>query len=181
MQRTHNRNQRPIRSGDTRRMATAATASPRLRSPDKPLDRMDRLADMAHFPALVNAGATANVLVTITVTWFVASRFPQPFAPLLWVAIVLALNLAPVVLLRALSSRTRPMPRLRDMDFVHDQHRFSDWVYLAASANMAFWILVSWAVFSSTGSTRALALMLAIAFLATFSPVLLRVARRRAD
>ena len=37
---------------------------PMLPSPDKPLDQMNRLADMAHFPALVNAGATANILLT---------------------------------------------------------------------------------------------------------------------
>ena len=155
------------------------TPQPRLASPDKPLDRMDRLADMAHFPALVNAGATANILVTVTVTWLIVPRFPQPFAPILWTALVLALNLAPVVILRAASRAATPTPRLRDMDFVRDQHRFSDWVYLAASANMAFWILVSWSIFSVTGSSRALAAVLGVAFLATFSPVLLRIARRR--
>jgi hypothetical protein len=41
---------------------------------DKPLDRMDRLADMAHFPAMVNAGATGNVLITLLVTWWLVPR-----------------------------------------------------------------------------------------------------------
>lgn len=47
----------------------------------KPLNRMDRLADMSHFPAAVNAGATANVLLTLAVTWLLVPRFPQVFAP----------------------------------------------------------------------------------------------------
>ena len=163
----------------TRPLRNHTVPQPRLASPDKPLDQMDRLADMAHFPSLVNAGATVNIIVTITVTWIIVPRFPQPFAPLLWTALVLALNLAPVIVLRAVSRPATLMPRLRDMDFVRDQHRFSDWVYLAASANMAFWILVSWSLFSVTGSIRVLAAVLAIAFLVTFSPVLLRIARRR--
>ena len=159
-------------------------------SADKPLDQMNRLADMAHFPAAVNAGATANVLLTITVIFFLR-RFllTSPLAvyapvtllttPLAFTALVLALNLAPVVVLRALDRRrsahaARPMPTLRTMNFIHDQHRFSDWVYLAASANMAFWILTSWALFIFFRGPAALAAMLAAAFLVTFSPVLLR-------
>ncbi len=159
-----------------------------LPSAQKPLDRMDRLADMLHFPALVNAGATANVLLTIVVTWLLVPRLPQLWpslpsavAPLLWTALVLVLNLTPVIVLRAVDRGGRPIPRLRDMDFVHDQHRFSDWVYLGASANMAFWVLVSWAAFSLTGSVRVLATLLGVAFLVTFSPVLLRVFAHRRD
>ena len=162
-----------------------------LPSPDKPLDRMNRLADMGHFPPLVNAGATLNILVTITVTYFLESWILggplAPYvpvstllpAPLVWTALVLALNLTPVLVLRSLDRGNRPMPRLRDMDFVHDQHRFSDWVYLAASANMAFWILTSWSVFVLHHTPAALLLVLVVAFLATFSPVLLRRRSRR--
>ena len=146
---------------------------------EKPLDRMDRLADMAHFPAAVNAGATANILLTIAVTWLLVPRFPQPYAPAVWIGVVLCLNLAPVVFLRAVRANDTPVPRMAEMDFFRDQHRFSDWVYLAASANMGFWILVAWSVFSVSGSVRVLAALLSIAFLATFSPVLLRVVLRR--
>jgi hypothetical protein len=66
------------------------------------------------------------------------------------------------------------------MHFIRDQHKFSDWVYLAASANMAFWILLSWALFSISYlySTALLEGMLVVAALATFSPVLLRSRRR---
>jgi hypothetical protein len=129
---------------------------------------------MAHFPALVNAGATANILMTITLTWWLEPRFPQVFAPVLWVAVVLAVNLLPVVILRRISGPETEYRPLGRMDFFKDQHKFSDWVYLAASANMAFWILVSWSIFSVNRSATALALMLAAAFLITFSPVLLR-------
>ena len=145
-----------------------------MNSSAKKLNEMNRLADMGHFPAVVNAGATVNVLVTIAVTWFVVPRFAEPFAPVVWVAIVLAANLLPVVLLRLGMGAATEFPTLGEMDFVRDQHKFSDWVYVAASANMAFWVLVSWALFSFTHTGLALAGMLVVAFLATFSPVLLR-------
>jgi hypothetical protein len=82
-----------------------------------------------------------------------------------------------VVLLRL---RMRPQthsPTLAQMDFVRDQHKFSDWVYVAASANMAFWVLGSWAVFSVWHAAGVLAAVLLVALLATFSPVLLRGGR----
>ncbi len=144
----------------------------------KRLDEMNRLGDMAHFPVAVNAGATANVLLTLAVTWWVEPRFPREpgdvGAALLWTALVLAVNLLPVVLLRRTMRPGEPDRRLGEMDFVRDQHRFSDWVYLAASANMAFWVLTGWAVFAVVHTGRSLGGMLLLAFLATFSPVLLR-------
>jgi hypothetical protein len=145
-----------------------------MNSSAKKLNEMNRLGDMGHFPAVVNAGATVNVLATICVTWFVEPRYPQAFAPVVWVAVVLALNLLPVVLLRLRMGPGTEFPTLAEMDFVRDQHKFSDWVYVAASANMAFWVLVSWAVFSLAHAGAALAGMLVVAFVATFSPVLLR-------
>lgn len=129
---------------------------------------------MAHFPAFVNAGATANILVTVCATWWLQPRYPQVFAPMLWVAIVLCVNLLPVLLLR-ISLRPDTVYRaLGEMDFITDQHKFSDWVYLAASANMAFWILAAWAVSSIAHTAATLAAILVVAFLVTFSPVLLR-------
>lgn len=145
-----------------------------MNSSAKKLNEMNRLADMGHFPAVVNAGATVNVLATIAVTWFVAPRFPEVFAPVVWVAIVLGANLLPVVLLRLGMGEATEFPTLGEMDFVRDQHKFSDWVYVAASANMAFWVLVSWALFSWDHAPMALAGMMVVAFVATFSPVLLR-------
>ncbi len=144
---------------------------------DKRLDQMNRLADMGHFPAVVNAGATINILFTICVTWLLVPRFPQVSAPVVWIALVLALNLLPVLLLRLTLRADTPYPTLRTMNFVHDQHKFSDWVYVAASANMAFWVLVSWAVFAVRYRVTTLMAMLVVAALATFSPVLLRSMR----
>lgn len=143
-------------------------------SSDKPLDRMDRLADMAHFPPLVNAGATANIVLTLLVTWWLVPQYHQIYAPVVWTALVLLVNLLPVILLRAVSFNQTPVPPLRAMNFYRDQHRFSDWVYLAASANMAFWILVSWSVFAVSHTSATLAVVLAVAVLVTFSPVLVR-------
>ncbi len=148
-----------------------------MHAADKKLNEMNRLSDMAHFPAIVNAGATANILLTIWLTWVLQPRYPQVYAPVVWVGLVLFLNLLPVCLLRLATSPGEEVRSLRNMDFFKDQHRFSDWVYLAASANMAFWILVSWSLFSVSHSATALLLMLALAFIITFSPVILRRGR----
>ena len=146
----------------------------RVKASDKKLNEMNRLSDMGHFPATVNAGATANVLMTISVTWLLVPRFHQVAAPVVWVAIVLTLNLLPVLLLRLTLKPDTSYRTLGQMDFVRDQHRFSDWVYVAASANMAFWVLGSWAVFSVEPGVAILAAVLFVAFCATFSPVMLR-------
>ncbi len=138
----------------------------------KPLNQMNRLTDMLHFPALVNAGATLNVLVTIAITWYLEPRHPMLSGP--WVALVLLLNLLPVALLRLTITPATIYPPLGRMNFVHDQHKFSDWVYLAASADMAFWILLTWTVSAYARSATALVLILICAFLVTFAPVLLR-------
>lgn len=143
----------------------------------KRLNQMDRLGDMAHFPAVVNAGATVNILFTLSLTYFLVPRFPQTYAPMVWVVLVLFLNLLPVVLLRLTLTPETEYNRLGEMDFVHDQHKFSDWVYLVASANMAFWVLGSWAIFSVWHSTLTLTSVLLIAGLATFSPAILRRSR----
>ena len=132
---------------------------------------------MAHFPALVNAGATANVMLTICLTWALVPRYPQVYALAIWIAIVLCVNLLPVVLLRLTLKPDTVYRKLGEMDFVHDQHKFSDWVYLAASANMTFWILLAWSIFSISHTTPALLGLLAVACLATFSPVILRGSR----
>jgi hypothetical protein len=150
-----------------------------LHASEKKLNEMNRLGDMGHFPAVVNAGATLNVMLTITLTWLLVPRYPQTYASILWLALVLCVNLLPVFLLRL---RLRPdtvYRTLGQMDFVHDQHKFSDWVYVAASANMAFWVLAAWALFSVAHSITALAAMLCVALLATFSPVLLRASAPR--
>ncbi len=148
-----------------------------MKAADKRLNEMDRLADMGHFPVMVHAGATLNVLLTITVTWLLVSRFPQPWAPVMWIALVLLLNLLPVALLRLTLTPATLYPTLRTMNFVRDQHKFSDWVYVAASANMAFWVLTAWAVFSVYQRIPVLVALLATAAVATFSPVLLRHVR----
>ncbi len=118
-----------------------------MHAANKKLNEMNRLGDMAHFPPLVNAGATANILLTVCVTWWLVPRYPAVYAPMVWVSIVLCVNLLPVVLLRLREKPGVVYRRLGEMDFFADQHRFSDWVYLAASANMAFWVLASWAIF----------------------------------
>ena len=127
---------------------------------------------MLHFPALVNAGASVNVLLTLCVTWWVAPRYPMLAG--VWVAVVLAANLLPVVLLRLTIRPETSYPKLREMSFLHDQHKFSDWVYVAASADMAFWVLLGWTTAVLHRTTAALVVLEVVAGLCTFSPVLLR-------
>ena len=81
-----------------------------MHAADKKLNEMNRLGDMAHFPALVNAGATANILLTLCITWRLVPHYPQVFAPVVWVALVLCLNLLPVVLLRLTPSTRDRVP-----------------------------------------------------------------------
>jgi hypothetical protein len=51
-------------------------------------------------------------------------------------------------------------------------------VYVAASANMTFWILLTWTISAVARTSLALVAVEIVAFFATFSPVLLRRARR---
>ena len=139
---------------------------------DKRLDGMNRLGDMLHFPAVVNAGATLNVLLTVAATWYVEPRYPMLAGA--WVALVLLLNLLPVVLLRFSMGPQTVYPTLGQMNFFRDQHKFSDWVYVAASANMAFWVLLAWTASALHRTDGALVVLEVVAFLATFSPAILR-------
>lgn len=143
-----------------------------MRAAEKRLNEMNRLGDMLHFPAAVNAGATVNVLVTLAATWWVAARYPALAG--VWVAGVLALNLLPVAVLRTTLRAGTAYPRLGEMNFFSDQHKFSDWVYVAASADMAFWVLLGWTVATLHRTRGSLAALMILAGLCTFSPVLLR-------
>jgi hypothetical protein len=143
---------------------------------DKRLNEMNRLSDMGHFPASVNLGATINVLLTILLTWFVEPRYPALAG--VWVGIVLLVNLLPVVVLRLNLRDDAEVHTLREMQFRTDQHKFSDWVYVAASANMTFWILLAWTISAVARTSLALLAVEIVAFFATFAPVLLRRARR---
>ncbi len=155
------------------------------RSPDptlpggKRLDQMNTLRDMGHFPALVNAGATLNILVTLAVTRVVLVHFGSYTLALpCWIALVLLLNVLPVVVLRAVRWRAdAPMPTVGQMGFGGDQHRFADWVYVAASANMAFWITLGWCAYTLLPGVWTLPGLLVLALGCTFAPVWLRLVR----
>jgi hypothetical protein len=86
---------------------------------EKHVNEMNRLTDMLHFPVAVNAGATLNVLLTAALTWHIEPRHPAFSGP--WIALVLALNLLPVILLRLSMGPGTVYPALREMDFFRDQ------------------------------------------------------------
>ncbi|MBA2712172.1 MAG: hypothetical protein H0U55_01265 [Rubrobacteraceae bacterium] len=140
----------------------------------KRLNEMDDLRDMGHFPPPVHAGATANILLTIVLTYLVRSRHDGPLVLPLWAGGVISANVLPVVVLRSRTDETTHYPRIREMGFFGDQHKFSSWVYAVASANMLVWIVLSWSLFSRRRDGGTLAGMLALAFVCTFFPVWIR-------
>ena len=148
----------------------------------KRLHEMDRLGDMGRFPVVIYAGATANVLGSVLLFFWLHGRsggsLPVGFAAA--VALV-GLNLAPVVLLRRREGAAglADTPPVEAMDFFRDQHRFATWVYAVASANLFFWLLLAWAAFDLERSARMLLAVEALAFACTFFPVWVRLFRRR--
>ncbi len=144
----------------------------------KRLDQMDDLRDMGRFPLPIYAGATGNVLATIALTFLVHGRHPRPRALPPWLGLVLSLNLLPVFVLRARMGEGAPTPIIEEMDFFTDQHRFARWVYVAASANMGFWVSLSWLAFSLHRDKRTLAAVLLLALLCTGFPAWIRLFKR---
>ena len=136
----------------------------------KRLDEMNDLRDMGRFPLPVYAGATGNILFTILLTYLVQRRYPNPGALPAWVGLMLTLNLSPVVLLRLGMDENEPRSVIDEMDFFDDQHKFANWVYLAASANMGFWISLSWIAFSIHRSRQVLLATLFLALICTSFP-----------
>ncbi len=144
----------------------------------KRLDQMDDLRDMGRFPLPIYLGATGNILLTIALTYLVRSRYPRPLALPLWSGGIISLNVLPVFLLRSRMDEDNQYPPIEEMSFFTDQHKFSNWVYAVASANMLFWIVLSWTLFSYRRDRKALAGMLVLAFVCTFFPAWIRLFRR---
>lgn len=147
--------------------------------PSKRLNEMDDLRDMGRFPVPVHAGASANVLLTILLTYVLRGRREGPLTLPVWAGGVLFANVLPVVLLRSRMDENTSYPEISEMSFFWDQHKFSSWVYAVASANMLVWIVLSWSLFSHRHDRRALAGMQIVAFACTFFPAWIRLFRRR--
>ncbi len=141
----------------------------------KRLDEMDDLRDMGRFPVPIYIGATGNVLMTIVLTYLVRGRYPGSRTLPRWGGGVILANLLPVFLLRSRMDEGTHSPEIEQMDFFTDQHKFAPWVYAVASANMLFWISLSWTVFSRRRDGKALAGMLLLAFVCTFYPAWIRL------
>lgn len=150
---------------------------PMSESASKRLNEMDDLRDMGSFPLSVHAGATGNILLTIILTYLVRGRHDGPLALPVWAGGMISANVLPVLVLRSRMDESTYYPRLRDMGFFGDQHKFSSWVYAVASANMLVWIVLSWSLFSRRRDGGTLAGMLALAFLCTFFPGWIRLFR----
>ena len=146
----------------------------------KRLHEMNRLQDMGRFPTVVYAGATANVLVSILLFYWLHGRvggsLPVGFV---CAVVLLVINLSPVVLLRRREGAEglANTPPVEQMGFVRDQHRFASWVYAVASGNLFFWLMLAWATFDLEHSARSLLGVELLAFLCTFAPVWRRLPR----
>ena len=146
--------------------------------PPKRLNEMDDLRDMGRFPLPVYAGATGNILLTIVLTYLLRGRRGEPLALPAWAGGIISANVLPVVLLRSRMDENTHYPEIEEMGFFGDQHKFSNWVYAVASANMLVWIVLSWGLFSYRHDRKALAGMLILAFVCTFFPAWVRLFRR---
>ncbi len=146
--------------------------------PSKRLNEMDDLRDMGRFPLPVYAGATGNVLLTILLTYLLRGRREGPLALPLWAGGVISANLLPVILLRFRMEENTHYPEIEEMGFFGDQHKFANWVYAVASANMLVWIVLSWSLFSYIRSRKSLGGMLILALVCTSFPAWVRLLRR---
>jgi len=145
---------------------------------NKRLNEMDDLRDMGRFPLPIYLGATSNILLTIILTYLVSGRYPQPFALPFWAGSIISLNVLPVFLLRSRMDESTHYSLIEEVDFFTDQHKFSNWVYAVASANMMCWIVLAWSLFSLRRNGRTLAGILLLAFACTFFPAWVRLFQR---
>ena len=143
----------------------------------KRLNEMNDLRDMGRFPLPVYAGATGNILLTITLTYLLRGRREDPLVLPVWAGGVISANVLPVILLRSRMDENTHYPEIPEMGFFGDQHKFSNWVYAIASANMLVWILLSWSLFSWRRNRKTLAGMLALALVCTSFPAWIRLFR----
>ncbi|CAN5557334.1 hypothetical protein BH24ACT21_BH24ACT21_18160 [soil metagenome] len=148
------------------------------KSSSKRLNEMDDLRDMGRFPLPVYAGATGNVLLTILLTYLLRGHREGPLVLPVWAGGVICANVLPVILLRSRMDEDTHYPEIEEMGFFGDQHKFSNWVYAAASANMLIWIMLSWSLFSYRRNRKTLAGMLVLALACTSFPAWIRLLRR---
>ena len=138
---------------------------------------MNDLRDMGRFPLPVYAGATGNILLTILLTYLLRSRREGPLVLPVWAGGIISANVLPVVLLRSRMDEDTHYPEIEEMGFFGDQHKFANWVYIAASGNMLVWVVLSWSLFSWRRDRKALVGMLALALICTSFPAWIRLLR----
>jgi uncharacterized integral membrane protein len=145
---------------------------------DVRLNEMRSLFDLGLFPLSVCAGAAFNVAVTLILTRWVR-RSPLGVNLAEWIAIVLAVNLLPVVVLRVFTLKPGATYRpVREMSFFADQHKFPLWIYFLASANMTLWIVVSWLIFGRPDDPKLHFFLIVAAIAVTAFPAWIRLFHR---
>lgn len=146
--------------------------------PMRHINEMNELGDMGLFPTVIYAGASANILLTNFLTWKFFGWGGGAVEYLIpWAVLLPALNILPVVLLRQRDRKSesagvaRAYPLISETNFLWDQHRFSSWVYAVAAANMFFWIVFSWWLFTWNAGGVVFVFLELLAFLVTFVPL----------
>ena len=138
----------------------------------RPINRMDRLSDMAKFPWTVHLGASLNIVFSVWLTYAVFRLTGGSFAYFFPFAVgLIALNVVPVIKMRSKDTKTENYATLEDMDFFQDQHRFSTWVYAVASGNMLFWTAFAWWTFTLHQGPNSLLFVQSLAFAITYVPL----------
>lgn len=145
---------------------------------DKPINQMNTLSDMTRFPWTVHLGASLNIVFSVWLTHEVFEFSNGNFVAFLpFVVTLVTLNLLPVVLRRRSEGKLERYSNLSEMNFFHDQHRFSSWVYAIASGNMLFWTVFAWWVYTMHHSQGSLYVTSFAAFLVTYVPLWRRAVR----
>jgi hypothetical protein len=110
------------------------------------INEMHSLVNLFWLTSSVHLGATINIVFSILISNHYFRNYSNSHFALLGVSnFFIAVNILPVVILRILDEKMKEnVPPVNSMPFFRDQHRFSSWFYFVASANLQFWIFLSW-------------------------------------
>ena len=137
---------------------------------------MDRLSDVLRLPASVFWIMGINNALTVFVTFLVHQHHWELYFMLLWLAVVLAANLLPIVVFRfAVLRSTTYYPAVSGMKLFRDFYKLSDWTYLLPAINLGFWVVFSWVTLTYRNIPTMISLLLTGAFFCALIPLCARL------
>lgn len=145
--------------------------SMRPENTNKRVNEMDRLGDICLLPLRIYTCVAVNTLLTVLATSYVHSHYWELLVLILWIAVVLAWNLLPIVTLRVVALSTASFyPPIQQATVIRDLYKFSDWVYLLPNLYLSFWIILTWILLTYRNTRSLLATLLVLAFCCAFLP-----------